>query len=125
MRLTKRAKPKKVENARKRYRILRESRTHFKELGMDRARNKFFWSPFSDGRVFIFHRSRNEDEFCWSFVSKSSDFYLLLSVLDKRRICECELLQNLTALKEEIIRSMAMLKNDDFVADEEVEEAPN
>merc|ERR1712228_552816 len=146
---------KKMENAYKKFKLLKESRTYLMELGMDRMRNKYYWSLYGDGRIFIMHsntvyhqidrykdekfsickelmmrtdkeskccneweewnENENENEFCWSFVSKSSDFYTLLSILDKRGIRESELLLCLNALKSDIIKSMACVQNDEFV----------
>ena len=134
---------RKVENAHKKWKILRESRTCLMELGMDRMRNKYFWSKYGDGRIFVFHSNSifhqvdrykdeklsickeamlkrgSEGDFCWSFVSKSSDFYALLSILDERKVGESELLLNLNALKNDIVRSMALVQNDDCLVEDD------
>jgi len=106
-------KAKKYENARRKLEILRESRLYFMELGADKMGNRYFWSEHGDGRIFILHRNASyhgieNDDFCWSVVSKLSHFYDLLSILD-----EGELRQNLHVLKGDIIESMSALQKEE------------
>jgi len=139
----------KLENERKKWKILTESRTHLRELGMDRYYNKYFWNLYGDGRIFVLHPNKEwqsvngseqaykyanpweiwmDDVFCcWSFVTKTSDFYALLQILDERGLRENELLLRLNALKDEIVRSMACIDNDDAIESMDVdkeEDAP-
>jgi len=149
---------KKIRKYVQKFKLLKESRTYLMELGMDRMRNKYYWSLYGDGRIFIMHsntlyhqidrykdekfsickelilrtekenkccneweeliENENKNEFCWSFISKSSDFYTLLSILDKRGIRESELLLCLNALKSDIIKSMEWVGNDDYKQNE-------
>jgi len=143
---------KEIEITYKKFKMLRKCRTYLMELGSDRFHNKYFWSLYSDGRIFIFHsnpiyhqlmKNKNEsitkqimkskkdeikmynkweemadDEksntFCWSFISSSTEFYELLNVLDVRGVRESQLLLTLNALKNDIIRTMRMIGNDDY-----------
>jgi len=147
---------KELEIAHKKFELLRQCRLRVVELGSDRFYNKYFWSLYSDGRIFIFHpnsmyhqlntdknnsfsiskeimssnikkndmkccnewesmmNDENGNGFCWSFVSTSTEFYNLLNILDERGIRESELLLTLNALKNDIIRSMRMIGNDNY-----------
>jgi len=124
--------------------------THLTELGTDRFHNKYFWTFYTDGRIFVYHANTrfhqvtgtfdtrrmieqtmhnnvkccNEweqipmpNEFCWSVIATTTQFYQLLACLDERGSREHELLRTLQALKSDIVQCMRLHGNDDFDED--------
>jgi len=66
--MNQRCTEKKEEKIRNKLRLLVQCRTHLEALGSDRFHNQYFWSKFSDGRIYIlhsdtlYHRMQREDE---------------------------------------------------------------
>eukprot|EP01084_Bolivina_argentea_P049656 91321_1 len=62
----------------------------------------------------IINENENENEYCWSYISTSTELNQLLNVLDLRGVRENELYLMINALKNDIVMSMKMVGNDDY-----------
>merc|ERR1719283_485867 len=66
--MNERCQTRKEENVRNKQLLMYRCRTYLQALGSDRFHNQYFWSKFSDGRIYVlhsnalYHRLHREDE---------------------------------------------------------------